>query len=139
MEQTKKEQLVQKIIASVNENGAFARAFVAAENVADLQKVLSDNGFTVSAEDIEAMFHEGVNEILVANNPDDDGEISEDQLDDVSGGGFFRGSCRLLVSGAAAFGYGCLCGICPAASCAAPYIVGGLTVWTTAGYLKKGW
>lgn len=139
MEQTKKEMLAQKIMEAVNENNDFCKSFVAAEDATALQKVLNDNGFDVTVEDVEAIFADGLKEILAAKENAMAEELSEDQLDDVAGGGFFRGTLRTAASAAAGFGFGCLCGLCPAASVATPYVVGGLTAWSTAGYLKKGW
>ena len=69
--------------------------------------------------------------------PATDAELSADDLDDVAGGGFIKGTARLIVSCGVAFGYGALCGICPAAYAGAPYVAGGLTAWTTAGYLSN--
>lgn len=136
MDQAKKEMLAKKILEAVNENNDFCKAFVAAEDAASLQKVLKSNGFDVTVEDVEAMFAEGLKEILTVKEGAAATELSEDQLDDVAGGGFFRGTLRLVASSAVGFGFGCLCGVCPAAAAATPYVAGGLTAWTTAGYLK---
>lgn len=139
MEQAKKEMLAQKVMEAVNENNDFCKAFIAAEDAISLQKVLNDNGFDVSKEDVEAIFADGLKEILKVKEVAATSELSEDQLDDVAGGGAIRGTLRTVASAAAGFGFGCLCGVCPAASAATPYVVGGLTAWSTAGYMKKGW
>ncbi len=128
--------MTQQISDAVMANEAFLKALVAAENAASAQQVLKDNGFDLSVEEVEALYRDGAQNICAHL---DNGELAEDQLDDVAGGGFFRGTLRLAVSGAAAFGYGMLCGVCPAASAGAPYVAGGLSIWTAAGYKKKGW
>lgn len=140
MEQTKKELLTQQILSAVNDNEEFCKAFVSAEDAASLQKVLNENGFDVSLTDVEAMFADGLSEILKFKDSDAaNGELSENQLDDVAGGGALRGTLRTVVSAGVGFGFGCLCGVCPAAASATPYVVGGLTAWSASGYLKKGW
>ncbi len=135
----KKEMLAQQIFAAINENEEFCKAFVSAENAEAVKKVLAENGFELTLEDIEAIFADGLDEIKTQNDPAKAGELSEDQLDDVAGGGFFKGTLRLAVSCGVAFGYGCFCGICPAAAAGANYVAGGLGIWTAAGYVKKGW
>lgn len=135
MENIRKEMLAQQIVAEVNNNEEFAKAFVSAEDAAAVQKVLKENGIEVTLEEVEEIFVDGANGIL--NNQAD--ELAEDQLDDVAGGGAIRGTLRLAVSCAVGFGYGCLCGVCPAAYAGAKYVAGGLAIWTAAGYKKKGW
>lgn len=83
------------------------------------------------------MFADGLNEILKFKESGPADELSEGQLDDVAGGGFINGTLRLAASSVAAFGYGALCGICPAACAGSPYVAVGLSAWTTAGYVKK--
>lgn len=139
MDKAKKEQLSQEIICAVNENSDFAKEFVAAEDVLSVQRVLSAHGFDLSEDDINAMFTDGVDEILKSKADGGEKELSDEQLENVAGGGFLRGVLRTVASGAAAFGYGCFCGLVPAASAAAPYVAGGLAAWSTAGYFKKGW
>lgn len=139
MDKTKKEMLAQEILTAVNENEEFCKAFVSSEDASSLQKVLNENGFNVSLEDVEAMFADGLSEILKVKESAEETELSEEQLDDVSGGGFLRGTLRTIASGAVGFGFGAFCGVCPAAAAATPYVVGGLTAWSTAGYMKKGW
>ena len=128
------ENITKKITAAVTEDMDFFKAFISAQDAPALQKVLQDNGFEFTLEEINEFFSNGVDGILTYN---ESAELSEDQLDDVAGGGFIKGTARLIVSSGVAFGYGALCGICPAAASGAPYVVGGLTAWTTAGYLSK--
>lgn len=139
MDKTKKDIISQRIIDAVNNNADFCKAFVAAEDAASVQKVLCENGFDVTLAEVNELFSEGVGEILKFKESGVDGELSEDQLAEVAGGGFFRGALRTVASAAAGFGFGCLCGVCPAAASATPYVVGGLTAWSTAGYMKRGW
>lgn len=133
MDMMKKELLAQTITAAVTNNEEFYKEFISAKDANSLQNVLHSHGFEFTLEEINDFFSNGVNEILNYNK---EGELSEEQLDDVAGGGFFRGTARLIVSCGVAFGYGCLCGVCPAASAGASYVAGGLTVWTTAGYMR---
>ena len=133
MEQGKREMLAQELLESLQKNDAFCQAFVAAENATTIQELLRNNGMDVSLSDVEELFADGVKEILKSNV---EGELTEKDMDSVAGGGWFRGTCRLVASSAVAFGYGCFCGVCPAASVGAPYVAGGLAVWTTAGYLR---
>ncbi|MBQ4569160.1 MAG: hypothetical protein IJA62_03815 [Ruminococcus sp.] len=133
----KKELLAQKLMESANENGEFFRAFVSAEDASDVQKVLNDNGFDATVEEIEELFSEGLKEILDFKDKASEEELSEEQLDDVDGGGFLRGTARTVISAAAGFGFGAFCAVCPAASAATPYVAGGLTAWSVAGYKKK--
>lgn len=132
MEMTKKELLVEKITASVNEDQEFYKAIISAPDAATLQTVLKENGFDFTIAEIEECFTDGVTEILNYQAE----ELSENQLDDVAGGGFFRGTARLIVSCGVGFGYGVVCGLCPAASAGAGYVAGGLAIWTACGYKK---
>lgn len=124
---------VNEMISALNENEEFLKKFVECENAGQLKEVLSCNGFQVSEDEIQQMFDAGVKGILA----NDDDEFTEEQLDNVAGGGFLSGTLRGIASGAAAFGYGALCGICPAAYAYAPHVATGLAVWTAAGYMKK--
>ena len=139
MEMTQKELFAQKIMAAVNKDEEFCKALVSCEDAVSVQKVLGAHGIACTTEDVEAIFSDGLQSILKLQESGTAGELGENDLDSVAGGGAIRGTLRLLASGAVAFGYGCLCGVCPAASVAAPYVGGGLTLWTAAGYKKKGW
>lgn len=134
-----KELLAQKLTEAINENNEFCKAFTAAEDAASLQKVLKDNGFDATVEEIEAMFADGLKEILKIKEASKGEELSEDQLEDVAGGGFVRGTLYTAASAAAGFGFGCACGFCPALSAATPYVAGGLAAWSASGYMQKGW
>ena len=127
------ENITKKITAAVTEDMDFFKAFISAQDAPALQKVLKAHGFELTIEQIETLFAGGVSNILDANKAE---ELTEDQLDDVAGGGFFRGTARLVVSCGVAFGYGALCGVCPAACAGANWVASGLTVWTAAGYMK---
>ena len=139
MEQTKKEMLAQKLVEAANENNDFCKAFVTAKDAESLKKTLSDNGYDFSIEEIEELFADGLKEVLKVNSSAPADELNEEALEDVAGGGFLRGSLRLAASGATMFAYGVFCGLCPVAAGGAYAIAGGLTVWTTAGYMQKGW
>ena len=88
----------------------------------------------MTKDEIEAIFADGIKEIKKAKERGD--ELSEEQLDDVAGGGFWRGIARGGVSAVAAFGYGALCGGCPAAAGGYYYVGVGLSAWTAAGFMK---
>ena len=128
------ENIKQKITDAAINDLDFFKDFIAAQDAPALQKVLQARGFELTVEEIEDLFSDGVDTILDHNQAE---ELSEDQLDDVAGGGFLKGTARLIISGGVAFGYGAFCGICPAAYAGAPYVAGGLAAWTTAGYLSK--
>ena len=130
---TKKEMLAQKITAAVTEDQEFYKAFISAEDAAALQKVLQNHGFDFTLDEIDALFRDGASEIVKQSST---GELSEEDLDAVAGGGVIRGTARLIVSCGVAFGYGALCGVCPAAYAGANYVAGGLTIWTAAGYMQ---
>lgn len=133
-----KEMLTMAILNAVTEDVGFCKAFVAAEDAESLQAVLQEYGFEVSVEMVEELFRQGMEAIAQYHSVSTE-ELSEDQLEDVSGGGKVRGTVRAVISFAAGFGYGCLCGIAPAASAGAPYVAGTLAAWSTAGYMKSGW
>ncbi len=135
MENTRKEVLAKKISDAVNENEALCIALASAEDAAAAKKVLNENGFDVSTEDVEAIFQDGLNAILKFKESAPD-ELSEGQLENVAGGGFFRGMFRTAASAATGFGFGMLCGVCPAAASATPYVVGGLAAWSAAGFRR---
>ena len=132
MEMTKKDMLVQKIQESVNEDQAFYAAFISAPDATALQTVLKEHGFEFTVEQIDEMFRTGAAEIMRHTGD----ELSADELDDVAGGGFFKGTARLIASCAVGFGYGALCGVCPGAYAYAGYVATGLAVWTASGYKK---
>lgn len=138
MENAKKEMLKQQIIDEMNSDREFCRAFVSTADAASLQKVLTAHGYEISTEEIEELYAEGVEGILNYSASGEE-ELSEGQLEDVAGGGVVRGTLRFAASCALGFGYGCLCGVCPAAYAGAPYVAGGLAVWSASGYSKKGW
>ena len=134
-----KKELAKQIFDAVNENEDFCKALLSVEDAASAQKVLKENGFNVTQDDVEAIFKDGLDEILKFKESGAADELSVEQLDNIAGGGVVRGVLRTAVSAAGAFGFGMLCGVCPAACAATPYVAGGLAAWSTAGYLKKGW
>lgn len=137
MQKIVKDSLAQRIVDTLAVENGFGRSLMMAQDAVSAQKVFVDNGIEISLEEITSIFNDGLNEILKLKETDLNNELSENQLDNVAGGGFWRGALRTTASMAAGFGFGCLCGICPAASVATPYVVGGLAAWSTAGYLKK--
>ena len=138
MEKAKKEMLMEQIVEQMNNDREFCRDFVSAEDAPSVQKVLCSHGYEITTQEVEELYSEGVRGILdyTASHGD---ALSEADLEEVAGGGVIRGTLRLAVSCAAGYGYGCLCGVCPAAYAGAKWVAGGLAVWTAAGYAKKGW
>ena len=130
-----------EVIAAINEKAladeAFVREMVAAKNTEEAQAVLRKNGFTLSDEDLTALAEVGkepLDEMLK------NGELSEDELDSVAGGGKLRGTLRLVASLVAAAACGAIVGATGGAATPGAYIVAGvLGTWTLAGYAKKGW
>lgn len=112
MELTTKELLAEKILAAVKEDNEFGKAFLAAEDVATMQKVLNDNGINVTEADVEALVAEGRENIEKASQA---GELNADQLDEVSGGGLFRLTSR-IASCASRLALDIFCASCPAGS-----------------------
>lgn len=132
-----KEVMVQDITKMLNENEEFCKAFVSAEDAASVQKALNDNGMDISLEEVEELYANGSNEIIKNNESGMFEELSEKQLDEIVGGAAGKGAFRTAVTFAASFGWGCAVGVCPFLAAGTPYVVGGLTAWTTAGYLSK--
>ncbi len=139
MEKMRKETVVQQIFDAVSINEDFGKALLMAEDADSAKNVLNANGFDITVEDVEAIFKDGLDEILKFKESGVANELSDNQLDNVAGGGVIRGTLRTAGSAIAGFGFGMFCGICPAAATATPYVVGGLAVWSAAGYMKKGW
>lgn len=133
--------LVKQISDAVNGDESFCKALLSVEDAASAQAILKENGIDASLQDVEGIFKDGVSEIVKYKEASQaaDGELDENQLANVAGGGIVRGVLRTSASAAGAFGFGMICGVCPAASVATPYVVGGLTAWSAAGYFKEGW
>ena len=138
MNTNEKTALFQQIVADLDSNEDFFKAFIATEDETALQEILNEKGYEVSLDDVREMFEDGRNEILKYKENADD-ELSEQDLETVAGGGLGRYLVRGMLSCAVAFGFGCLCGVCPAAAVATPYVAGGLALWCAAGAMKKGW
>ncbi len=130
------EIFTQQLLEKLNADEDFCKALFTAEDAPAAQKVLNENGFEITLEEVEAFFKAGVNEMNRYMDSLDD-ELDEDQLDDVSGGGFVKGILRTGASCVLGFGYGCACGVCPALSAGAPYVATGLAVWSAAGFKSK--
>ena len=135
MTNTRKNMLSEQIIDRANNDEEFLRALISAQNADEAGTVLEENGIVITAEEVEELFSAGVEEIRKFEA----GELSEEALSEVAGGGLGRYIVRGVVSAAVGFGFGLVCGVCPAAAVATPYVVGGLALWCAAGYVKKGW
>ena len=130
-------ELYQAIMADLTNDEEFVKAFISSADAETLCGVLAAKGYDVTVDDVNEMFVQGAKGIVAYLENSD--ELTAEQLEEVAGGGFLRGTLRLVGSCAVAFGYGALCAVCPGAYAGAPYVAGGLAVWTAAGYMKKGW
>lgn len=135
---TNTKALYQAIMDDMTCDEEFVKAFVSSGDAETLCGVLTAKGYDVTVDDVKAMFEQG-SQIIVERLGNDGDELTAEQLEEVAGGGFLRGTLRLVVSCAVAFGYGAFCAVCPAAAGGSTYVAVGLGAWTTAGYLKKGW
>lgn len=139
MEKTRKE-LLQGQIADLLNNEAFCEAFFRCGNAENVSALLAEYGVEASAGEIDEFVRDG-NAALAAMKDAPDGELSEEQLEEVAGGGVWRRIARGAVSvvGGAAlgFGLGCICGVCPAFTPAAYTIAHayaiGAGVWIATG------
>lgn len=138
MEMTNKEILAKQISDALNTNEEFCKALLSAEDATSAQKVLNENGIDVTIEDVEAIFNDGMDELKKFKD-NADRELSDQQLDDIAGGGVVRGVLRTTGSAVAAFGMGMACGANPAFCPAAYSASTGLAAWSAAGFMKKGW
>lgn len=129
------EKINQEIADLVSHNEEALKALVSSPDAPAVQKALKDYGIEITLEEVQSLYEEGARGILNAQ----DQELSAEDLDDVSGGGFWAGTLSLALSCAAGFGYGCFCGVCPAAYAYAPRVAVGLAAVTVAAYKKKGW
>ena len=119
----------------------FLTNLITAKDIEETQKVLAENGFEFSVEEIRGFCEEGKTLVMEAN---DEGELSEDALEAVAGGGKWRGRLRyalgLLGGAALGAGFGAFCAFCPAAAAAVPYVAVGyaglVTLWVMDGYDK---
>lgn len=138
MDMNEKKVFYQQILDDLNGSEEFLKSVVSAENDVSMQKVLNEKGYNVSLDDVKEMFEDGQNEILKYNENVHE-ELTENDLENVAGGGLLRYLLRGTISCGVAFGFGCICAAFPAAAAATPYVVGGLATWTTIGGLRKGW
>ncbi len=130
-----KNEMIQKIQDALMADEAFAKALIAVEDAAAAQKVISEYGFDLSVEEVEAIYQAGSGEIEKVLDSDE--ELSAEELGNVSGGGFWAGIAMTGVAAVGAFGFGMVCGVCPAAAVYTPYVVAGLTTMATAGWMSK--
>lgn len=131
MKENRKEMLSNQIRAIAEKDEDFVRAFVSCEDAAAVQKLLNDHGIASTTDEIDELFRDGMKELRAG-----DDELSEEQLENAAGGGFWKGTARFAASCAIGFGYGAFCAVCPPAYGGAYYVAGGLAVWTAAGYAK---
>lgn len=131
MKENRKEMLSNQIRAIVEKDEDFVRSLVSCEDAAAVQKLLNARGIESTIDEIDELFRDGMKALRAG-----DDELSEEQLEDAAGGGFWRGTARFAASCAIGFGYGLVCGVCPPAYGGAYYVAGGLAVWTAAGYAK---
>ena len=125
---------ISAVQAKAMEDEVFLREMVGARTTEDARKVLEKYGFTLSREEMESLMVTGKEALEEAAR---EGELSEDELDTVAGGGKVRGTLRfvasLAIGGAAGFAIGLTGG---AAAPGAYIVAGALTVWTLDGYAR---
>ena len=127
-----REMFVQEILEKLSHDEAFLQALAAAENAGDARQVLSENGFDMSLEQVEALVAAGEHQAEKFLENGMDCELSEGELEDVAGGGVIRGLIRSKVSKAALFGLAAIAPrTIPAAACK-------LGRWSAEGYAAKG-
>ena len=135
MEKTKQEVLAQQIFTKADSDENFFKALLSVEDAVSAQKLLRENGFDVSLEDVETMHADGQNEISKFKESGTVGELSEEQLDSIPGGGVVRGAIRTGAYFGACLVYGAVCGVCPPAAAGAPYALTAGALWAAAGYV----
>ena len=90
-------------------------------------------GIDLSLDEVETLIARGQKEI---QNCLADGELSEESLEDVAGGGRGRCAVRFVASLGIAALYGAACGVCPPLTAGAPAVAVGLTAWCIDGLAK---
>ena len=128
-----KTMYMQQINELLESDESFVAALLSAEDAEAVQTVFADYGIDLSLDEVETLIARGQKEIQKCLA---DGELSEESLEDVAGGGLGRYLLRGAASCVVAAGFGALCGVCPPAAAATPYVVGGLTAWCIDGLAK---
>ena len=145
MTQDRKDQLKNALMPYM-EDEAFMTALMCSSDTTKMCELLSSKGIDVSAEDMDELIQDGYTQLSAYGDQVGD-ELSEDQLEEVAGGGKLRGAVRygLVIVGAVAVGaaLGGLVGI-GALAVSTAYLIGlGYSlvggVWTLKGRKKKGW
>lgn len=124
-------ELIEKISKAVTEDEAFCKSVASSKSVAEMCGVMASKGFYLTEEEVKAIYNQGISEAEKFKGD----EFTAEQLDEVAGGGIGKGLFFGAVSCAAAFGFGCLCGLCPAVAPLTPYVVGFSATLTTAAFL----
>lgn len=116
MEITKK-KLLQETITALMDDEKGCEAICACTNAAEMRKLLAENGVEATESEIEAFKNEGlatINKLRDSMN----GEISEADLENVAGGGFWRklgrGAAATVLGAGGGFLAGIACAACPA-------------------------
>lgn len=124
-------------IAEIITEEEFCAALLMCDDVTKVQALLRENDIEATVEEIEALRADGEAEIETVKNTAKD-ELSENDLEDVAGGGkFWRGVGAVAVGAVGGFGLGVVCGVCPAFTPTAYSIATGYAVvagcWVAAG------
>lgn len=128
-----KTMYMQQINELLESDESFVTAMVSAEDAEAVQTVFADYGIDLSLDEVETLIARGQKEI---QNCLADGELSEESLEDVAGGGRGRCAVRFVASLGIAALYGAACGVCPPLTAGAPAVAVGLTAWCIDGLAK---
>ena len=128
-----KTMYMQQINELLESDESFVTAMVSAEDAEAVQTVFADYGIDLSLDEVETLIARGQKEI---QNCLADGELSEESLEDVAGGGRGRCAVRFVASLGIAALYGAACGVCPPLTAGAPAVAVGLTAWCIEGLAK---
>ena len=128
MNNERKENL-QASIAELIQNEEFFKKLAVCKTIEETQKCLTDAGVSITLEEVKKFTELGT-ETLKHYSSD---ELSANDLDDVSGGGWLRRSARFLASAAGGAALGFACGVCPALTPAIGPYVAVTTLWVAQG------
>ena len=109
MEALRKQELQNIISGKMESNDKFCVAMLECQTLQKMCDIMAENGIEITAEEIVELKNEGDTAMKRATS----GELSEDDLEAVSGGGVIRKAVRFLGVAAVGAGLGFVCGVCP--------------------------
>lgn len=124
-------------ITEVVQNEEVCAAMLMCDSAEAVSELLAKNGIVATQEEISALKCEG-DASVAKYKASGENELSEEQLEDVAGGGkFWRGVAAFAGGAVAGFGLGLVCGVCPAFTPVATKIAVGYSVvagvWVSQG------